>query len=1514
MKIYFDLAKKCLKEVDTENQVIFTGDVLVSKLEVISSAPTTDYYVVVSAKLSNGRTIGPFLYDAGGVESDSHCTKWTFTLSSANGFTLTKGIVNFYVWLVPVNANDLNKKCIGAVAVNVGEAYGFEDSYFVELDSESSDVIANMSAQIHQLQTLIQNVNIIEPNPSSEATTDLNTIKIGSVTYRITQFQKFSENDTFGEVIDEFLENDAPPFTAIRQANLICEETGAFIHLEGYQSGADTYVEIYIFGSDIAHLICKNPNSTTLNFTMENVIERRYGATDIYTLDDAFEEIADINSKIPRNASSDNLLVDAALFNSLKAIVDKLGFNNSTNWFTPTNTFRFINSGVFLGKDNTYMVNNGAAFLLYDFLINEFTKINQKIPSDASSSNKMATASDVNAINEKIPSEASSSNKLADKNYVNDQINSVSAYYITKNAQGDAFASVSELTGATTYYSGGVVRVPTRNDYAIVLDDANHDDATTRYSYQGSQWEYQYTINEAPLTQPQLNALNSGVTDTKVGQYDNHLINTNNPHQVTKAQVGLGNVDNTSDADKPISNATQQALNNKADLVDGKLPVSQLPATGVTVDIARALAVGSTGTITGDKVVEDFDKNFYNMGAYDTKSGNTITRQTGYLKLDGTQTPLSSYMGRDVLQVAYLLPNCIQLTNSSATLETNVIANLKRDTADALYLGNVTQCSGYRDTVDNNLFIITVENCTTLEQVNTYLSQNNVVVQYKTSTSYPDPVITNQPLNTLDQKGSQWLRDEWLKGLNLFDGKFAQGFYSGTTGNFINSNTFISNKDKIKVKPNTKYTLTISYINATAYLDGVGCYDTNGNFISYINIGSRNSVHFPTPNNCEYIIFNIYNANAPITPSDINNVMFNEGDHPYPHQPYNKSAHITNEEAQFVEDELDRVSSEGAIVHKQELDDKLGNISSVDTGNANVINVLANSERAKLLELSSLSHKSKNKFVFDDIAQTTTASGLTYDMTDGVLTVNGTTTASTSIVIPLRVPIASGTYNIGTTSSGLISDLSGFANVFNTNADGSGTDFSLFTYFSNDFSVTNTGKSLKLSINNGVTCTNWKLRYSLYDTSEVTPSYAEDFEKGSLDLFNSLPTGIRSVGSNLWKYGDISVTANNSTYTNEFKDLILNAGTYTIKANNVSGEISHLYVTDASSGATILDVTPTTATSFTLSSTTNCRFYWYASLNVAITNTSTYSNIMLNEGSTALPYEPYKEAYIPLVLPEKYAWGINDNCKNKIVWDKDKGIGTPIVNRVDLGSLNWIYSSGFFYVLISNAKSSTINLLCSLYEAVIEQSGTNLNDMQMSIDSDAYLQIKNSNYTDATAFKTAMSGVYLYYEVASVTQEELAPLPNFMVEKGGTITIENPLNQDKGYKVMYYLDWINEQLQEAINEADTLVLLWENGSPNSAFNSGTLNINSSAYKYLIIEYAYYRGWKNTRFVKVGKLANPNAEYNSFTIFDGNVSASEIVSRVFQISDSAVACENCVSTTTTNNDLIVPIRIYGTNIL
>lgn len=46
---------------------------------------------------------------------------------------------------------------------------------------------------------------------------------------------------------------------------------------------------------------------------------------------------------------------------------------------------------------------------------------------------------------------------------------------------------------------------------------------------------------------------------------DIHIGNTSNPHSVTKKQIGLGKVDNTSDLEKPISSAVQEALGTKAD-------------------------------------------------------------------------------------------------------------------------------------------------------------------------------------------------------------------------------------------------------------------------------------------------------------------------------------------------------------------------------------------------------------------------------------------------------------------------------------------------------------------------------------------------------------------------------------------------------------------------------------------------------------------------------------------------------------------------------------------------------------------------------------------------------------------------------------------------------------------------------------------------------------------------------------------------------------------------------------
>ena len=53
-------------------------------------------------------------------------------------------------------------------------------------------------------------------------------------------------------------------------------------------------------------------------------------------------------------------------------------------------------------------------------------------------------------------------------------------------------------------------------------------------------------------TEEQFIALLNGLTNSGDAE---HYADFNNPHKVTKEQVGLGNVDNTSDKDKPVSDA-----------------------------------------------------------------------------------------------------------------------------------------------------------------------------------------------------------------------------------------------------------------------------------------------------------------------------------------------------------------------------------------------------------------------------------------------------------------------------------------------------------------------------------------------------------------------------------------------------------------------------------------------------------------------------------------------------------------------------------------------------------------------------------------------------------------------------------------------------------------------------------------------------------------------------------------------------------------------------------------------
>lgn len=110
-----------------------------------------------------------------------------------------------------------------------------------------------------------------------------------------------------------------------------------------------------------------------------------------------------------------------------------------------------------------------------------------------------------------------------------------------------------------------------------------------------------------------------GETSSTAGRGDwtktahDHTFLTNNPHGVTKAQLGLSNVDNTSDLDKPVSTAQQTSLNTKVDKIEGK-GLSTEDYTTIEKNKLAELTVGITveawGTATKTLALSDANKLF----------------------------------------------------------------------------------------------------------------------------------------------------------------------------------------------------------------------------------------------------------------------------------------------------------------------------------------------------------------------------------------------------------------------------------------------------------------------------------------------------------------------------------------------------------------------------------------------------------------------------------------------------------------------------------------------------------------------------------------------------------------------------------------------------------------------------------------------------------------------------------------------------------------------------------------
>jgi hypothetical protein len=118
-----------------------------------------------------------------------------------------------------------------------------------------------------------------------------------------------------------------------------------------------------------------------------------------------------------------------------------------------------------------------------------------------------------------------------------------------------------------------------------------------------------------------------------------HTSDTSNPHATTKAQVGLGNADNTSDANKPVSTATQTALNAKENTITAGT-TSEYYRGDKTFQTLDKTAVGLGNVANVDTTVASNIASGIlsdsRLSSNVTLQGNTFNGVNQLLKLDGS--------------------------------------------------------------------------------------------------------------------------------------------------------------------------------------------------------------------------------------------------------------------------------------------------------------------------------------------------------------------------------------------------------------------------------------------------------------------------------------------------------------------------------------------------------------------------------------------------------------------------------------------------------------------------------------------------------------------------------------------------------------------------------------------------------------------------------------------------------------------------------------------------------------
>ena len=174
---------------------------------------------------------------------------------------------------------------------------------------------------------------------------------------------------------------------------------------------------------------------------------------------------------------------------------------------------------------------------------------------------------------------------------------------------------------------------------------------------------------------------------------------------------------------------------------------------------------------------------------------------------------------------------------------------------------------------------------------------------------------------------------------------------------------------------------------------------------------------------------------------------------------------------------------------------------------------------------------------------------------------------------------------------------------------------------------------------------------------------------------------------------------------------------------------------------------------------------------VAFRTSGNYATPQMEFGSTATAYESYESHTYLLDTTKEWRGILKLDANNKVYADGDiyppSGEATRKYGIVNLGTLDWSYSSTglyFFSAILNNAlpvQPYGRPFVCSKYVRSTAEYASGMANKTMLIctasSNDPRAFIHDEDYTDSTVFKTAMSGVYLVYELATPTSESALP-------------------------------------------------------------------------------------------------------------------------------------------------------------